>query len=227
MWWWILSELARIFKMIFRILSLSLETSWQSSFLGNSDWRYIVPKVWKRNTAWAQHSFIYILLDYLTKIKIFSVCQLSTTKNANSWRRKQAGVSLARWAMKEDMERPIMLVNSPSVLMLLLTYAWYITDPLWYIKTIRESTIISAKEGCCFALYKHCSPRVGFPCCSLGGTTRLFSRCQYLQPQSWKLEMFCTQHPEMEHLAQCSSFAIVSSISWNHVYLQSNSRSLM
>ena len=33
------------------------------------------------------------------------------------------------------------------------------------------------EESCWFALYRHSSPRVGFPCRSLGGTTGLSWRC--------------------------------------------------
>ena len=38
--------------------------SWQSSFLGSSDWRYIVPKVWKRNTGLSILSSTYCLITY-------------------------------------------------------------------------------------------------------------------------------------------------------------------
>ena len=41
------------------------------------------------------------------------------------------------------------------------------------------------KGGCFVALYKSYSLRAGFPCL-LGGTTRLFRRCQYLYPLSYR-----------------------------------------
>ena len=54
------------------------------------------------------------------------------------------------------------------------------------MKRMRVYTILfkQKEEGCCFALYRHCSPRVGFPCRSLGGATGLFQRCQYLSYRS-------------------------------------------
>ena len=59
----------------------------------------------------------------------------------------------------------------------------------------------------CF-VHRHCSPRVRFPCHTLGGTTKVSSRCQYLHSLSWKLEMFWTQDQEIKLLAHCSFICI-------------------
>ena len=47
-------------------------------------------------------------------------------------------------------------------------------------QTNEEDESLHDEEGCCFAFYRHCSLRVRFPCHSLGSTTQLSSRCQYL-----------------------------------------------
>ena len=72
----------------------------------------------------------------------------------------------------------------------------------------------------CF-VHRHCSPRVRFPCHPLDGTTELNSRCQYLYPFSWKLEMYCTQDPEIIHLAQCSFICIYFNFTTNDYWCTS------
>ena len=92
--------------------------------------------------------------------------------------------------------------------------------PLWYIThgSLKEKNNKEDGKLQCFLFFsfffskrrplfcfvhRHCSP------------TKVSSRCQYLYPFSWKLEMYCTQDPEIKHLAQCSFICIYFNFTTN------------